>query len=197
MLNRFLSPYAQADLVVQTRSRNLFWVLVPFLVILVVLGTLVLFTAEPFVAVIAFALALGFAAPLAFLARGKYPMAANITFCLLLAAAAAASLATRTGSVEDDVIRIMSFFSLGLTLTAFFGYTSVQGIVMAVGGLVTMGATFLLPFPPDQLGVTIAQVNAKANPLAFVVLFAVSGAVGALTLAQNSRILARTRKNQE
>jgi methyl-accepting chemotaxis protein len=171
--------------------------LAPFLVVLVVLGILVLFTTEPLIAVIAFALALGFAAPLAFLARGRYPMAANLTFTLLLAAAAAASLATRTGSVEDDVIRIMSFFSLGLTLTAFFGYSPVQGIIMAGAGILTMVATFLLPFPADQLAVTLAQVNAKANPLAFVVLFAVSGAVGALTLAQNSQILARTRKNQE
>jgi methyl-accepting chemotaxis protein len=197
MLKFFLRPYAPADLVLQTRSRNLLWVLAPFLAVLLVLGTLVLFTSEPGIAVIAFVLAAGFGASLVFLARGQYRRAANLTFALLLAAAAAASLATRTGSVEDDVIRIMAFFSLGLTLTAFFGYSSVQGIVMAAGGVLTMGATLLFPFPADQLAQTLAQVNARANPLAFVLLFAVSGTVGALTLAQNGRILARTRKTQE
>lgn len=197
MLRFFLQAYEASDLVIKTRARNLFWVLAPFLTVLTLLGTLTLFTTEPLIAVIAFLLAGGFGVGLALLAQGRYRRAANLTFGLLVLGAAAASLATRTGSVEDDVIRIMAFFSLGLTLTSFFGYTSVQGILMAVAGLVTMGATFLVPFPADALTLTIAQVNSKANPLAFILLFLVSGAVGALTLAQNGRILAQSRRAQE
>jgi len=197
MIAFFLKPYAESDLIDQTRTRNLFWVLAPFLVIVVTLGVLTLFTSEPMIAIIAFALALGFGGGLALLAQGRYRAAANLTFAFLLTAAAAASLATRTGSVEDDVIRIMALFSLGLTLTSFFGYTSLQGVVMAVAGILTMAATFVFPVSAEQAALTIAQVNAKANPLAFIVLFAVSGAIGALTLAQNGRILTRTRRAQE
>lgn len=196
MPNAFLKPYSDGNLVTLTRARNLFWILVPFLAVLVLVGGLTLFSAEPGVAVISLVLALGLVAALVALRTGHYRTSANITFAFFLMAATAASLATRTGSVEDDVIRVMAFFSLGLTLTSFFGSSSFQGAVMAAAGLLTMAATFVLPVSADLLAQTIATVNQRANPGAFAVMFLLAGVVTTLGLRQNRQILSQTMKAQ-
>jgi len=196
MTNSFLTPYAHGNLVTLTRARNLFWVLVPFLVVLVVVGGLTLFTTEPGIAVISLVLAAGLVVALVSLRAGRYRTAANITLAFFLLAATAASLATRTGSVEDDVIRVMAFFCLGLTMTSFFGYSSLQGAAMTVTGMLTMAVTFFVAVPADFLTQTIATVNQRANPGAFAVLFVLAGTVAAFSLRQNRQILAKTMQAQ-
>ena len=127
MLDYFLRPYAQADLVTQTRSRNLFWVLAPFLVVALVLGLTTLFTADPQVGVIAVVLVVGFGAALVLLARGRYRDAANLAFGLLLAAAAASEKPVSGDAWKTLIFRVASETELasgkgfGAIYAAFLG----------------------------------------------------------------------------
>jgi len=196
MAKFILRRYPSADLVLRTRIVNLAWVLTAFLGVSLLLGLLTLFTSEPGIAVISLTLVAGLGGSLALLARGRYPAAVLVTLGFLLAAAAAGAVATRTGSVEDDVIRVMAFFSLGLSLTSFFGSSWIQGAAMAAGGGLTMVFVWLVPAPAELLGQTVELINQRSNPTPFLILFGVSGAVTAVNLIQTGRILARTQRAQ-
>jgi len=137
-----------------------------------------------------------FLIPLELLRRGHYQAAANVAFAVLLVGAVLGVFQNRVGYDEDDFFRLTAIFSLGLTLTTFFGYHWWMGVAMGGAGLASMLAIFLLPYPESNLTRTVAELAKDTNPPAVVVIFIIIAGVGTLGLYQTGRILQRTRESQ-
>ncbi len=196
MANPFLTRYADNDLVVQTRARNLFWIAVVFAAALAVVAVLMLVQVQSPTGYLAAILAVAFLVPLELLRRGRYRWAADAAFVLLLGGAVAATFQNRLGWAEDDFFRLTAFFSFGLALVTFFGYHWWMGMTMGAAGLVSMVVILLTPFPADNAARTVADLSKDTTPEAVAVVFALIAAVSTLGLLQTSRILVRNRESQ-
>jgi methyl-accepting chemotaxis protein len=197
MTNPFLKRYQDQDLVVQTRAKNLSWLLVIFAVALAGLAVVVLTQVASPTAILAGVLAVLFLVPLELLRRGHYKTAANVTFVLLLAGATISTFQNRLGWAEDDYYRLTATFALGIVLTGFFGYHWWMGVVMGGAGIVCMVVMAFTPFAPEAASRTVADLAKGSTPQIVVVIYVVLAAAATMGLYQTSRILVRNRESQE
>jgi methyl-accepting chemotaxis protein len=195
--NPFLTPYLNEDLVVRTRTRNLFWILLIFIGAMALLATVLFVGGSSVTPALMLVVAAFLVVPLFLLRTGRYRLSANVTFGILLAGSMAAALQVRVGDPENDCFRTGMVFALTLVVTTFFGHSAVMGLVMGAAGLVTMGIILATPFPADQMAQTLADLAKTGSPPTVMGLFLVTAVVATLGLYQNSRILLRTKRSQQ
>lgn len=197
MANSFLKPYIHADLVVKTRARNLFWILLTFSAGFLALAFLTYRFGDFILSVSLLGVTAVLISGVFLLRQGKYRLASTITFIALVAGATVGSLVNRTGYLEADMYQTIALFLLTLTVTGAFGYSGRMGFIVAVGGFSSLIYIWLTPFTSLELVQTIAYLNTRANPVALFVLFTLSGAIGTFNLYQYGWILGQMRNAQD
>ena len=197
MANSFLKPYLTQDLIRRTRAANLFWVLVAFVLGMLALGVSTFLQNSWKVPLMAAVVSAFLISALLLLRTGRYQAAANMALGVLILAAGAGVLITRSGSAEDDVVRTMALFSLTLTMTTFFGYSRWQSIVMGLGGIATIGLLQVMPPDATQLAKTLTELNKNGDPVSITILFLLTAMLSVLNLIQQTKMLDTSKRSQD
>lgn len=197
MANPFLKQFVHADLVVKTRARNLFWILLTFSVGFIALAFLTARLGDVLLPIALSLVTVVLLRALYDLWKGRYRTAATITFIALVLGALAGSLGNRTGYLEADMYQTIALFLLALTVTGAFGYSGWMGLIIAIAGFASLIYMQATPFASLELVQTIAYLNSRANPVALHVLFLLSGAIGTYNLYQYGWILRQMRAAQD
>jgi two-component system chemotaxis sensor kinase CheA len=197
MANPLLKRFAQADLLVRIRVRNLFWILIGVSLGLGVIDAITILDGGSLTPLVVSGAIAGFVLAFVFLINGAYRTAATITFVFLVAAATGESLLNRSGYVEHEFFQVMAYFSLALTVTSIFGYSGILGILLVAAGASTMVLVFLTPLGADQLVNSVAYLNSDSNLNAVVLLYLISGVIGSFSLFEYDWILRQMRMANE